>query len=57
MKNKNMIIGLIIGIAMAFLWSVCFVNILKSVAGICIGIFSGISFGVAFSLIFKDKNK
>lgn len=57
MKNKNIIIGLIIEIAMAFLWSVCFVNILKSVAGICIGICLGISFGVAFSLIFKDKNK
>lgn len=56
MKNKNILSGLIIEIAMALIWSVVFVNVLKSAAGICVGICFGISFGIVFSLIFKDKS-
>lgn len=59
MKNKNIIIGLIIGIAMAILWSVIFVGVLNSFAGIGVGICLGIAFGISSSLIFykQDKNK
>lgn len=34
MKNKNIMIGLIIGIAMTILWSIVFVNVLNSMVGI-----------------------
>lgn len=43
MKNKNIIIGLIIGIAMTILWSIVFVNVLNSMAGIGIEICLGMS--------------
>ena len=55
MKNKNIIIGLIIGIAMTILWSIVFINSLNSMAGI--GICLGISFGISGSLIFSKKDK
>ena len=44
---------------MAIIWSLVFVNILDSMAGIGIGICLGVSFGISFSLIFvkKDKDK
>ena len=59
MKNKNIIIGLIIGIVMSALWSIVFVNVLNSMAGIGVGICLVIAFGISGSLIFakKDKNK
>lgn len=37
---------------MAILWSVVFVNILNSMAGVGIGICLGVSFGISFGLIF-----
>ena len=57
MKNKNINIGLIIGIAMTILWSIVFVNVLNSMAGIGIEICLGMSFGISFSLIFTKKDK
>ena len=41
---------------MAILWSIVFVNVLNSMAGIGIGICFGISFVPAFSLIFSKKD-
>ena len=57
MKNKNIIIGLIIGIAMTILWSIVFVNVLNSMAGRGIEICLGMSFGIFFSFIFTTKDK
>lgn len=42
---------------MAIIWSLVFVNILDSMAGIGIGICLGVSFGISFSLIFAKKDK
>lgn len=42
---------------MAIIWSLVFVNILDSMAGIGIGICLGLSFGISFSLIFAKKDK
>ena len=44
MKSKRTVIGIIIGIIAAMLWSVVFINSLNSMAGIGIGICLGISF-------------
>lgn len=37
MNSKNMLMGIMIGIAMAILWSIVFVNVLNSMAGIGVG--------------------
>ncbi len=42
---------------MAIIWSIVFVNVLNSMAGIGIGICLGISFGLSFSLFFQKKIK
>ena len=52
MNNKRIIIGVTIGIIAAILWSVVFINVLNSMAGIGIGICLGIS----GSLIFSKKD-
>ena len=57
MKSKRTVIGIIIGIIAAMLWSVVFINSLNSMAGIGIGICLGISFGISGSLIFSKKDK
>ncbi len=57
MKSKRMVIGIIIGIIAAMLWSVVFINSLNSMAGIGIGICLSISFGISGSLIFSKKDK
>ena len=57
MNNKRIIIGVTIGIIAAILWSVVFINVLNSMAGIGIGICLGISFGIFGSLIFSNKDK
>ena len=57
MKSKRTVIGIIIGIIAAMLWSVVFINSLNSMAGIGIGICLGISFGIPGSLIFSKKDK
>ena len=56
MKSKRTVIGIIIGIIAAMLWSVVFINSLNSMAGIGIGICLGISFGISGSLIFSKKD-
>ena len=53
MNSKKIIIGATIGISAAILWSVVFINVLNSMAGICLGI----SFGTSGSLIFSKKDK
>ena len=57
MKSKRTVIGIIIGIIAAMLWSVVFINSLNSMAGIGIGICLRISFGISDSLIFSKKDK
>ena len=57
MNNKRIIIGVTIGIIAAILWSVVFINVLNSMAGIGIGICLGIFFGISGSLIFSKKDK
>ena len=57
MNSKKIIIGATIGISAAILWSVVFINVLNSMAGIGIGICLGISFGTSGSLIFSKKDK
>ena len=57
MNNKRIIIGVTNGIIAAILWSVVFINVLNSMAGIGIGICLGISFGISGSLIFSKKDK
>ena len=57
MKSKRTVIGIIIGIIAAMLWSVVFINSLNSMAEIGIGICLGISFGISGSLIFSKKDK
>ena len=57
MKSKRTVIGIIIGIIAAMLWSVVFINSLNSMVGIGIGICLGISFGISGSLIFSKKIK
>ena len=53
MNSKKIIIG--VRIIAAILWSVIFINVLNSMAGI--GIWLGISFGTSGSLIFSKKDK
>lgn len=55
MKSKRIIIGVTIEIIAAILWSVVFINSLKSMAGIGIGICLGISGSLIFSK--KDKDR
>ena len=57
MKSKRTVIGIIIGIIAAMLWSVVFINSLNSMAEIGIGICLGISFGISGSLIFSKKDE
>lgn len=57
MNSKKIIIGATIGISAAILWSVVFINVLNSMAGIAIGICFGLSFGISGSLIFSEKDK
>ena len=57
MNNKRIIIGVTIGIIAAILWSVVFINVLNSMAGIGTGICLSISFGISGSLIFSNKDK
>lgn len=42
---------------MAMIWSVCFINILDSMAGVGIGICFGVAFGMLFTLMFSSGNK
>ena len=42
---------------MTILWSIVFVNVLNSMAGIGIEICLGMSFGISFSLILPKKIK
>ena len=44
MNNKRIIIGVTIGIIAAILWSVVFINVLNSMAGIGIGIYLAVLF-------------
>ena len=55
MKQKSTILGIMIGGVMAILWSIVFVNVLNSMAGIGIGICFGLSFGLSFRTIFSKK--
>ena len=58
MNNKRIIIGVTIGIIAAILWSVVFINVLNSMAGIGIGICLGISFAyllVYLAVLFFQK--
>ena len=56
MKNKGMNVGICIGtiITMSIIWSIVFVNELKSMRGIGVVICLGISFGISFSMIFLN---
>ena len=57
MNSKNMLMGIMIGIAMAILWSIVFVNVLNSMAGIGVGVCLGISipaFIIWLVLFFKE---
>ena len=53
MKGKSLLIGIIIVVVMAILWSIVFVNVLNSMAGMGVGI----CFGILGSLIFSKKGK
>ena len=57
MNSKSMLMGIMIGIAMAILWSIVFVNVLNSMAGIGVRVCLGISFGVSSGLILSKKDK
>lgn len=53
MNTKGLFCGIIIGIAMAIIWSFVFVNILHSNAGYGVGLCFGVSFGLASSFMFS----
>ena len=55
--SGGMLQRIMIGIAMAILWSIVFVNVLNSMAGIGVGVCLGISFGVSSGLILSKKDK
>lgn len=57
MKSKRMIIGIAIGIITAMLWSVVFINVLNSMAGIGIGICVGLFLVYLVVLFFQKKIK
>ena len=57
MKSKRTVIGIIIGIIAAMLWSVVFINSLNSMAGIGIGICLGIFLVYLAVLFFQKKIK
>ncbi|MFR3405322.1 MAG: hypothetical protein ACLTV6_01660 [Christensenellales bacterium] len=57
MNNKRIIIGVTIGITAAILWSVVFINVLNSMAGIGIGVCLGISLVYLAVLFFQKKIK
>lgn len=54
---KKAILGICVGVAMALVWSVIFVNLLNSMAGIGVGICFGGAFGFLSTLIFSQNNK
>ena len=54
---KKGILGITIGVSMAIIWSVCFVNVLDSMAGIGVGVCLGVAFGLSFTLMFSSGNK
>lgn len=53
MNKKGILLALPIGVAMAIIWSVLFVNVLESFAGIGVGCGFGVAFMLCFSLIFS----
>lgn len=55
MNKKGLLIALPIGVAMAIMWSVMFVNVLESYAGIGVGCSLGVAFTLMFALIFSQK--
>lgn len=55
MNNKRIIIGVTIGIIAAILWSVVFINVLNSMAGIGIGNMSGYIFWHIWQSYFFKK--
>ena len=57
MNNKRIIIGVTIGITAAILWSVVFINVLNSMAGIEIGACLGISVFVNKKVLQKGVKK
>ena len=57
MKIKKVIIGVTIGIIAAILWSVVFINVLNSMAGIGIGNMSGYIFWHIWQSYFFKKIK
>lgn len=55
--KRNAVIGMITGVAAAAVWSLVFVRVLHSAAGIGVGLALGAAFGLSASLIFKDSGK
>lgn len=54
MKSKrNILLCLVMGIAMAVIWSAAFVSLLDSPAGIGIGVCFGVVFALLGNVIFK----
>ena len=53
--KKSILACIAVGIGTAILWSVVFVQVLGSMAGIGVGLCLGVSFGILGSLIFKGK--
>lgn len=53
--KKSILTGIAVGIGTAILWSVVFVQVLGSMAGIGVGLCLSVSFGILGSLIFKGK--
>lgn len=54
-RETAIIIVLLIGIAMAILWSFVFVNVLHSMAGIGVGVCFGIAFAASTGVILQSK--
>lgn len=52
-SNQNVLLGLIMGIAMAVIWSAAFVRMLGLPLGIAVGVVFGAAFAVLSRVIFK----
>lgn len=53
--KKKVLAGIALGVGTAIIWSVVFVHVLNSMAGIGVGVCFGASFAVIGVLLFKGR--
>lgn len=53
--KKKVLAGIALGVGTAIIWSVVFVHVLNSMAGIGVGVCFGVPFAMIGTLLFKGR--